>query len=82
MVELRFEVPEGALAALRTDPEGFSRELRLAAAATWYERRLLSQGRAAELAGLSRAEFILSLARYDISPFQETADEIVAAADG
>ncbi len=40
---------------------------------------LLSQGRAAEVAGLSRAEFIGELARSGVSPFQETAEEILAA---
>ena len=82
MVELRIEMPEGALAALRTDLEGFGRELRLAAAVTWYDRRLVSQGRAAEIAGISRTEFIGALGRYGVSPFQETADEIVEAAHG
>lgn len=71
------QVPEGALAALRKDPAEFARELRLAAAVTWYEHRMVSQGRAAEIAGLSRAEFILALARYGVSPFQESVDELL-----
>ena len=77
MVELRVEVPEGALGALRKDPTEFARELRVAAAVTWYARGVVSQGCAAEIAGLSRAEFIVALGRYGVSPFQETLDDLL-----
>lgn len=80
MVQMKIEMPEGALAALRQDAEGFARELRLAAAVKWYELRLLSQGRAAEVAGVSRSEFIDALGRYEVTPFQYEADEIIAEA--
>jgi len=82
MVELTFQVPEGALAAVRKDPASFLREMRIAAAVKWYERRLVSQGRAAEIAGLSRRGFIDALSRYGVSPFQEDVDDLVAAARG
>lgn len=82
MVEVRFEVPEGALASLRTDPAGFTREVRLAAAVKWYEQRRVSQGRAAEIAGVSRADFIDALSRYGVSPFQEDEEEIARGPAG
>jgi len=65
MVEMSFEMPEGVFAALRKDPAAFAKELRLAAAVKWYETRQVSQERAAEIAGLSRAEFIEALGRCD-----------------
>jgi predicted HTH domain antitoxin len=80
MVQMMIEVPEEALASLRKDPQGFAHEMKLAAAVKWFEIGLLSQGRAAEVAGLSRSEFIDSLGRFGVSPFQYGADEIVAEA--
>ena len=80
MVRMTIEVPEGALASLHQDPEGFAREMKLAAAAKWYELKLVSQGRAAEIAGVSRTEFLDALARFGVTPFQQTADELLEEA--
>lgn len=70
------ELPEGAFSALRSEPGEMARELCLAAAVKWYELGRLSQAKAAELAGLSRYEFIHALARFEVSPFQESVEEI------
>jgi predicted HTH domain antitoxin len=80
MVQMTIEMPEGALASLRKDPESFARELRLAAAIKWYELGDVSQGRAAEIAGLSRQEFLTALGRYRVSPFQYTPEEVLEEA--
>ena len=42
----------------------------------WYEVGLLSQSKASEVAGVSRQEFLASLARFQVSPFQVTPDEL------
>jgi predicted HTH domain antitoxin len=52
--------------------------MRLAAAVKWYEMGIVSQSKAAEIAGISRAEFITALGRYSVSLFQYTADELHA----
>jgi predicted HTH domain antitoxin len=77
-VRMTIEVPEPALAALHKSPNEFAKEFSLAAAVKWYELRQLSQERAAQLARLSRAEFIEALSRFGVSPFQYGAAEIVA----
>ncbi len=82
MVDLQISVPEEALASLRQDQKGFSREMRLAAAVKWYELELVSQERAAEIAGLSRSEFINALHRFGVSPFQYDAEEIITETTG
>jgi len=73
---LTLELPNDAFSALRRSPEEFGRELRLAAAIKWYEMERISQGKAAEIAGLSRSAFVEALGRYGVSPVQGGADEL------
>jgi len=80
MVQMMIEIPEEALGALRRAPQEFAREMRLAAAVKWYEIKLLSQERAAGVAGLSRADFLDALGRFGVSPFQYGPDEILEEA--
>lgn len=57
-------------------PEVFVQEMRLAAAVKWYEVGMISQSKAAEIAGVSRHQFLEALNRYHVSPFQVTAEEL------
>lgn len=75
-VRVTIELPRKAFSALRQDPESFVREMRLTAAVKWYEMHLISQAKAAEITGVSRAEFLAALARFGVSPFQYDVDEI------
>ena len=77
MTKLTLEMPDEALATLHKDQAEFTQELRTAAAVKWYEMELVSQGRAAEIAGLTRAAFHDALFRYRVSPFQYTAEEVL-----
>jgi len=74
MATLTIEVPEGVLSALRQSPSEAERDVRLAAAIDWFRRGLVSQGRAAEIAGLARADFIDELAARKIDVFQVDFD--------
>ena len=73
---LAVELPESVFSALRRSPQEFVQEMRVAAAVKWYELGQLSQGKAAEVAGLTRTEFIEALSRFQVSPFQYTAEEL------
>ena len=64
MTQLTLEMPEEVFATLRKSPQEFTHKLRIAAAVKWYELELVSQGRAAEIAGLTRAEFITALGKF------------------
>lgn len=76
-VAITIDLPETVFSAIRKSPSEFAAEMRLAAAAKWYEMGVVSQEKAAEIAGQTRADFILSLTRFGVSPFQSTADEIM-----
>ena len=44
-----------------------------------YELGRISQAKAAEVAGLSRADFLAALHQFDVTPFQyDSADELLA----
>ena len=68
--QIVIDVPELVLLAEKTDEIGFARELRMLAAVKLYELGRLSSGRAAELAGVPRVEFLLELGRYKVFPFE------------
>jgi predicted HTH domain antitoxin len=70
---VQFEVTEETLAALRRSPEEFTRDLRVAAAAKLYELGRVSQEVAADIAGMTRQEFLRALGAVRVSPFQDTA---------
>ena len=74
--QITIDVPEGAFSALRQSKEEFAAEMRLTAAVKWYEMGKLSQAKAAEMAGLSRAAFIPTLERFRVSPFQVEPSEL------
>ena len=76
MRTISFDFPPDVFSALRMSPEEFAREMRLAAAIQWYAQERISQGKAAEIAGISRAEFIDQLSACKIPVVQSTLEEI------
>jgi len=68
--QIVINVPEKVLLAEKADEVTFGRELRILAAIKLYELGRLSSGRAAELAGMPRVEFLLELGRYKVFPFE------------
>jgi predicted HTH domain antitoxin len=76
MTTVTLHFPDEVFSALRRSPEEFARELRLAAAILWYERGEISQEKAAQVAGLSRTQFLLELARTKSDAFVVDFDDL------
>jgi predicted HTH domain antitoxin len=76
LAQVLFEFPPSVFSALRKSPDEFAVEMRLAAAIHWFSQGLISQGKAAEIAGVSRAELLEELFRRKIPAAQVTLDEL------
>lgn len=74
--QIVINVPESVLQAENTDADTFARELCLLAAVKLYELGRLSSGRAAELAGMSRVEFLMNLGRYKVFPLEAELQDL------
>jgi len=77
MKSMTIELPETVFSALRKAPAEFVKEMRIEAATQWYAQERISQEKGAEIAGISRAEFINELARRRISVYQASFDEVM-----
>jgi predicted HTH domain antitoxin len=76
--QITINVPEKVLLAGKLDEAAFARELPILAAVKLYELGRLSSGRAAELAGMTRVEFLLALERYHVFPLADELDTLEA----
>jgi predicted HTH domain antitoxin len=76
MQTVTLELPEEPLLSLKQTAEGFRKELKMLAAVKLFELGRLSSGRAAQLAGMSRVAFLLSLQHYEVSPFHISPEEL------
>ena len=76
MVHLTIAMPEEALSALREPPERFAAELRFAAAVQWYHQGRISGSKAAQIAGMTRLEFLDELARRKLDVVKVDLDRL------
>ncbi len=78
MRQITIDVPETVLLAEKADEAALARELPILAAVKLYELGRLSSGRAAELAGMTRIEFLLALGRYNVFPLEAELHDLEA----
>jgi len=76
MKTLNIELPDQVFSVMRYAPEEFKNEMRLAAAAVWYEQGKISQEMAAKIAGMNRTDFLLALARMGKDSFTVDFDDL------
>jgi len=76
MEKIVLEIPDEVLISLKVTPIELSRDIRMLAAAKFYQMGKLSSGRAAQLAGIPRISFLQSLAQYGVPIFELTPEEL------
>jgi hypothetical protein len=73
---ITIEVPPEAVTSIAETPQAFAKEMQVAAAIEWYREGRLSQDKAADIAGLSRAAFTRALGAKLSSPHALTGPPI------
>ena len=77
MHRVAVDLPSQAVDELGLPGDELAREMRIAAAICWYGRSELSQQQAANVAGLSRGDFLRACERAGVNVFQlDTSEEI------
>jgi predicted HTH domain antitoxin len=74
MKPVTVEFPDEVFAAARRSPSEVARDMR-------YEQGMISQGMAARIADLSRADFMKAISERGVSPFQESIADVRDALD-
>ena len=77
-ITLQMELPESIFAVFHQDKQELVKMVKLCAAVKLYELRRISQEKASEMAGLSRGEFLAALKEFEVTPYQYSAQEIIA----
>jgi predicted HTH domain antitoxin len=77
-----FEIPQAVLASLKVGTMELARNIRLLAAIDYFREKKLSLGKAAELAGMSRLDFMDVLSGKGIVLFDYDESMLVSELDG
>ena len=76
MTQVTLNIPDDLVSNPPNTPEDFAQRLQLAAAIYWYARGEISQGKAAQLAGMNRKEFLETLAQEKMDVFQVDFEDL------
>ena len=74
--ELKIKYPRGFELAVHMTKEEMEQHIRLMAALKMFELGKVSSGKAAQLAGMSRVEFLETCGRYRVSIFNYPPEEV------
>ena len=77
MPDIIVTIPDQSLAKIGATPAEASAELRMLAAVKLFELKKLSSSAAAQLAGISRLEFLHRLGTYGVATFQQPEEELL-----
>ena len=75
MNTLSIQVPE-SMGGIFGEPDDAGRSILAAAVVKWYELGRVSQGKASEILGVSRAEFLGILVQYQVSAWQYSPSDL------
>ena len=76
MCELVMSLPDDSVAVLADSPEEAFTRMRMLSAVKLFEMKEISSESAAELAGISRLEFLKRLADYGVPVFDMSEDDL------
>jgi predicted HTH domain antitoxin len=76
MKTIVIDVPEEMTTLGGGTDEQLAEAMRLATAIHWYQQGRISQGKAAELAGMNRVQFLNALADSRVEALQVTEEEL------
>jgi predicted HTH domain antitoxin len=75
MSRISIDIADDLLLALREHPQEVAQEMRVVAAIRYFQRRRLSLGQAARLAGMPRLDFLDVLSTHGVLAFDLSADD-------
>ena len=80
-IKIVMDYPEDILLALNESSEEFAQKLKLLAATKLYELGKLSLGKAAELAGIDKVNFMWELGKYNVPVIKYSLESLKQEVD-
>jgi predicted HTH domain antitoxin len=77
-MQITIEIPHNLLDAIHSHSKDFAHQAKMAMASKLYELGTLSTGMAAQLVGIERGEFLLTLSQYGVAFIDLDQDELLA----
>jgi predicted HTH domain antitoxin len=79
--ELKLSIPEEVLYTLNETKNDFTQKMKLYAAMELYRMQKLSMGKASELAGMDKIDFMFELGKHDITAINYDVDDFTDEAE-